>query len=78
MIMSDLTFIPSAAVSSEAFSTDVLAFMPWNISRLESDIRVLPGYLPVIASAGPSSMLAFGIIDSTVSNLFFLSASAPE
>ena len=38
MVMSDLAFIPSAAVSSETFTSDLLAFVPWNISRLESNL----------------------------------------
>jgi hypothetical protein len=38
MIYSDLPFVPSAAVSSKAFSSDLFPFMPWNISRLKSNL----------------------------------------
>ena len=76
--MSDLAFVPSAAVSSKAFSSNLLAFVPWNISGFESDIRMFFGYLPQQTSAGLGSMFPFGIVNRTVSNPLFLPAAAPE
>ena len=36
--MSNLAFVPSAAVSSETFTSDLFPFVPWNISRFKSNL----------------------------------------